>query len=232
MQHIQNLILVGTSHIAQQSVDDVKSAIQTHKPKVIAIELDRKRMDALLHPQRRKMHISDIQRMGVKGFLFNSIGAWAEKKLGRMVGLPPGSEMKTAIHLAKETNTLLALIDQDIHITLKKLSKEMTLSEKLHLIKEMLLSAVFPKQKIKIDLRRVPSEQLIAKLTQRMKKEYPSLYRILVTERNLFMAKALYKIMNSYPQEKIVAIVGAGHVKDIAHLLKKEETWSPSHQQT
>ena len=223
MQRVKNLILIGTSHIAQQSVDEVKTAILTHKPKVIAVELDKKRLIALLHPQQRKIHLSDIRKVGLKGFLFNLLGAWAEKKLGKMVGLAPGSEMKAAITLAEETGALVALIDQDIHITLKKLSKEMKFSEKFRLTKEILLSMILPRKKIKIDLRKVPSEKLIAKLTQHMKKKYPSIYRILVEERNVFMAKALYKIMNEYKEEKVVAIVGAGHEKEIAQLLKKRE---------
>lgn len=221
MQHIQNLVLVGTSHIAQQSVDDVKDAVRKYKPKIIAIELDQKRMNALMHPSQRTIRISDIGKIGFKGFLFNILGAWLQRKLGKMVGLAPGSEMKMAVHLAKETNAMIALIDQDVHITLRKLSKELTFREKARLTKEMIFGMLFSRQNIKIDLRKVPPEKLIKKLTQRMKKEYPSLYKVLVEERNEYMAKGLYKIMNLYPEEKIVAIVGAGHEEDIVQLLKK-----------
>lgn len=225
MQRVKNLILIGTSHIAQQSIDDVKVAVLTYKPKVIAIELDRKRMEALLHPQRRKIRLSDIKKVGFKGFLFNAFGAWAEKKLGKIVAVPPGSEMKTAIMLARETNALIALIDQDIHITLKRLSKEMTLREKARFLKELLLSMFIKRPKITFDLRKVPNEEIISKLTKRMKKEYPSIHKVLIEERNQTMAKALYKIMNDYKDEKVVAVVGAGHEKDIAQLLKKEGKW-------
>ncbi|MEK6839478.1 MAG: TraB family protein, partial [Nanoarchaeota archaeon] len=83
MQRVKNLILIGTSHIAQQSVDDVKNAIQEYKPKIIAIELDQKRMHALLHPEKHVIRITDIRKIGLKGFLFNILGAWLQKKLGK-----------------------------------------------------------------------------------------------------------------------------------------------------
>ena len=58
------------------------------------------------------------------------IGAGAGKKLGKMVGVAPGSEMKKAVRLAKKNKIKLALIDQDIEITLKRFSKSLTWCEK------------------------------------------------------------------------------------------------------
>ena len=221
VQKVKNLIIIGTSHIAQQSIQDVKSAVLAYKPKVIAIELDQKRLHSLLHPQKRRITLSDIRKVGFKGFLFNILAAWAEKKLGKLVSTPPGSEMKTAIALAKETNSLVALIDQDINITLRKLSKNITLKEKFRFIKDIILSIFIRKKSITFDLTKVPDEAIIKKLTLRMKKEYPSVHKILIEERNLIMAKALYKIMNDYKEDNVVAVVGAGHEKDIANLIKK-----------
>ena len=110
----RNLTLIGTSHIAEQSLREVTAAIDKQKPDLLALELDRKRFYALTHRVRRKVSIGDIRRVGLKGFLFNLIGAWVEKKLGKVVGVEPGAEMLTAIKLAKKHNIRIALIDQDI----------------------------------------------------------------------------------------------------------------------
>jgi len=47
----KNLTIIGTSHIARQSLEEVKSAIEKIKPDIIAIELDRKRYYGLTHLQ-------------------------------------------------------------------------------------------------------------------------------------------------------------------------------------
>ena len=50
---------------------------------------------------------------------------------------------------------------------------------------------------------------------------YPSLYKILVDERDIHMAKQLNKISSLYPDKQIVAVVGAGHIKGILSYLFK-----------
>ena len=84
----KNLTLIGTSHIAKQSLDEVKNTIMAEKPDIIALELDRKRFLALKINKKRRLKFSDIRRIGIKGFLFNIIGAFVEKKLGKILLLP------------------------------------------------------------------------------------------------------------------------------------------------
>ena len=119
----RNLTIVGTSHIAQQSLDEVRTVIENVDPDIIAIELDRKRLHALLNKTKRKIRLKDIRRIGIKGFIFSLVGAWASDKLGKMVGISPGSEMKEAIYMARERKKIIALIDQDIEITLRRSSQ-------------------------------------------------------------------------------------------------------------
>jgi len=121
MATYKNLTIIGTSHISKQSIKQVKSSVKKLKPYIIALELDKKRFLALFKEQ--KLSFRDIKSMGIKVFILNLIGAYAEKKLGKMVGTKPGDEMRTAVLLAKENKIKLALIDQDIEITLKKLIK-------------------------------------------------------------------------------------------------------------
>ena len=81
----KNLTIIGTSHIAKQSLQEVENSINKIKPEIIALELDRKRYYSLTHKTKRKLKLRDIKRIGFKGYLFNLIGAWVEKKLGKLV---------------------------------------------------------------------------------------------------------------------------------------------------
>ena len=64
----------------EASLPGAREAIERIKPSVVALELDQARLSALMSGKKRKMRWSDIMKVGWKGFLFNSIGAWIEKK--------------------------------------------------------------------------------------------------------------------------------------------------------
>ncbi|MBI2106814.1 TraB/GumN family protein [Candidatus Woesearchaeota archaeon] len=219
MLSYRNIYLLGTSHIAQESIDKVKEFIEAKKPEIVAIELDQKRVYALF--QEKKLSIKDIRYLGIKGFLMNLIGAYIEKKLGKLVGVTPGSEMKTAIKLAKKHKLAIALIDQDISITLKKLSKSVTWREKLRFVKEIIKGLITRKPQIEpFDLRKIPPKETIEKMVQIVKNSYPNVYNVLIEERNHVMAKNLYSLMTNNPTKTIFAIVGAGHEEGIIKIIK------------
>lgn len=216
----KNLTIIGTSHIAKQSLDEVEKAIVKGKPDIIALELDRKRLYGLFK-KSGKIRIYDIKRVGIKGFIFSLIGAWAEKKLGKLVGIAPGSEMKKAVRLARKHNIKIALIDQDIEITLRRFSKSLTWKEKWNFIVDIVKAVFFRKKVIEFDLTKVPSKNVIKKLVGQVKERYPNIYKVLIEERNNVMAENLRKIMENYQDKKILAIIGAGHEDYILELIKK-----------
>lgn len=221
MDTYKNVIILGTSHIAIESVKKVEDLIKKLKPDIIALELDKKRFYSLISKER-KLRLSDIKELGIKGFLFNLFGAWVEKKLGKSVGVLPGSEMKMAINLAKGIGAEIALIDQDISITIKRLMKEITWREKFRFIKDFLKALIFRKSDLKFDLKKVPSQKIIEQLLKETKNSYPSFYKVLVKERNRYLAKSLYKLLTTYPKKKVLAILGAGHEKAVLGELKSK----------
>lgn len=220
MKNYQNLTLLGTSHIAKQSLLEVKKFILEEKPEIITLELDRGRLYGLLN--KRKLKLNDIKDIGVRGFFLNLIGAYVEKKLGKLVGVNPGSEMKLAFKLARENKIQIFLIDQEISITLKKLIKRFTLNEIFRFITDLFKGFILRKSEIEpFDLRKVPEEELIIKVIEKVKERYPSIYEVLIRERNEYMAKALYKIMDDNKDKKILAIMGAGHEKGVYEILAR-----------
>ncbi|MEK6941017.1 MAG: TraB/GumN family protein [Nanoarchaeota archaeon] len=223
MQQYKKLILIGTSHIAIESVKEVRRVILTSKPNVVAIELDPIRLNSLLSKEKRKLRLRDISQLGLNGFLFNLIGAYLEKKLGKIVNVTPGDDMKAAVDSSKQIGAELVLIDQDVRITMKKLSRRITWHEKFRFVKDIIIGLV-KREKIKINLNKVPDKALIEKLTNKIKERYPSVYSVLISERNEYMAKNLYRIMQA--NNSIVAVVGAGHEDEIIRLIEKQEQWN------
>ena len=220
----KNLVFLGTSHIAKQSLNEVKKCIEEEKPDIIAIELDNKRLPALMSKSQRKIELRAIRQIGLKGFLFSLFGAWPERKLGKLVGVAPGSEMKQAIRTAKREKIQIALIDQNIEITLKRLSSSITRKEKWNFLVDIAKAFFTRKQELEFDLATVPDKKIIRKLTSQLKGRYPNVYKVLIEERNLVIARNIRSLMDSAPDKKILVILGAGHIDDVLELIKDHET--------
>jgi len=133
----------------------------------------------------------------------------------------PGSEMKVAVRLAKKNKMKIALIDQDIGVTLRRFSKALSWREKWNFVVDLVKAFVLRKKEVEFDLSTVPDEKIIKKMINKVKTRYPNIYRVLIEERNIIMADNLSKLMERDKSKKIVAIIGAGHEKEIIEMVKK-----------
>ena len=135
-KNYKNINLLGTSHIARQSLNEVSSSFETLKPDIVTLELEKDRLRGVLSGKREKPSLKDILRIGLRSYLFAKFAAWVEEKLGSTVGVKPGSEMKLAYELAVQNKVRVVLIDQNIQITLKRLISGITLREKFRFVFE------------------------------------------------------------------------------------------------
>lgn len=220
MQH-KNLLIIGTSHIARQSINEINKKFTEFLPDIVCVELDSKRLHGLMTDAKPNYSLSGIKKYGLQGYVFAVIAGLLQKKLGNIVGIKPGSDMLTAVNLAKNNNKQIILIDQDIEITLRRFSKEFTFKEKIRIIWDILRSPF--SKKMRLNLNEVPKEKIIEEMMLQLKERYPSLYNVLIHERNIVMAKNLVKIIEKNPEKKILAVIGAGHEKEMLELIKTEE---------
>ncbi|MBU3957755.1 MAG: TraB domain-containing protein [Nanoarchaeota archaeon] len=204
--------IIGTSHIAKESIETVKRVIEETKPDCVAIELDPKRFYALTHAQqageKRKLGL----RFGLTIYLFG----WLQQKLGKAVGVLPGSEMLAAIESAKSVNAKIVLIDRDIEETFRGIMGA-PLREKLKLFLGIFAA---PFSSGKINLKKVPNERIIEQAVRYMKKELPGFYKALIGDRNRYMAAWIKKLEGEF--ENVVVVVGAGHKKELERMIRKK----------
>ncbi len=220
------LTILGTSHIAKESIEAVKTYIATEHPTHVAIELDAQRLRLLLEKPKGKRSFSDIRRIGVTGYLFAMMGSYIAKKLGEKTGVMPGDEMLAAFHAAKKQGAQIILIDQNIMITLQRFSRFITFREKMRFACDLLRALFMPKRELELlgikelDLSKVPSKELITKLIARIKVRYPNVYRVIIAERDRHMAAVLKHLAGQHPDAHILAVVGAGHEEGMENILK------------
>ena len=216
---MEGIKIIGTSHIARSSMEEVRDTIESERPDIVALELDRHRLYSLVNNIQRGPSIRDVLRIGITGYLFTLIGGIIQKKLGNVVGISPGSEMLTAYEAAKKNRLKVSLIDQDIQKTLSRFSTLFNMREKLRVVGDIFKGLLFPDKRLRFDLSKVPSDELVEKLLDEIKVRYPGLHKALIEERNRYMAQALLKLRETYPDSRIVAVVGAGHKRGIMRIL-------------
>jgi len=214
------IVLVPTSHIARQSLENVRMVIEKEKPDCVAVELDLNRYLAIKEGEASVLET--LKALGFFTFLLYWILKRLQSWLGKKLGILPGSEMIHAVEVARKTNARIAFIDRDIRVTLLRI-KNISWKEKakliLFLFKGLTIDYILLKTKRgeRIDLSKVPPKELINQAMFLMKKEFPQLYRILVEERNLYMAVNLRHLSKQF--KKIVAVTGAGHTDGLKKLL-------------
>lgn len=195
------VIVVGTQHISKESVENVKKAIFKEKPDCVAIELCPARYHALMLGE---------QRLDIKAGIVTYLLGHLQKSISKRLGILPGGEMLAAAESAKQIGAKIVLIDMDIRDIAKGINS-ISLKEKLKII----FGAFLPIGKK--DIKSI-DEKTAAEALRYMKRELPQMYRVLVADRNKFMAAWVKKLRKEY--KKIVVVVGLGHKKDLERMLR------------
>ena len=219
------LKIIGTAHVSQNSVDEVRAAIFEDQPDVVAIELDRGRYQKLMNEKNGvveddQIHITKIIKENKVGvFLVTTILSYMQNKIGEDVDIKPGAEMVGAIEAAEEVGCKIALIDRDINITLQRVLNSMTTWEKMKFIYG-LLGSVFSSEEEEIDIEELKEQSNIEQAMEYFKEVSPGAYNALVKERDAYLAKGILGI----PEDRVIAVVGAGHKEGIINYLDNPET--------
>ncbi len=206
--------IVGTAHVSQESVDEVRNTILEKKPGAVAVELCQSRLEGLL--DQRDIPVVDLIKSGNSLlFIVNMLLSFFQRRIGEDMGIKPGKEMLVAIETAREQGLELVLIDRDIKITLSRAMSGMGLREKLKLLKEMIIG--FLTSGDEVDVEALKKDENLVDILNSFKGVAPSLYKALVEERDAYMASRLIELEKRH--ESVVAVVGAGHKKGIEEYL-------------
>ncbi len=219
------IILVGTAHVSEKSVAEVKAVIEREKPDVVAVELDKGRYQALKGENEvKEINIKELLSDGrFYEFLLHTLLAYVQRKIGEDTGVKPGSEMLSAIEIAEKNGARVALIDRDIRVTLGRFWNKMSIFEKLKLFGSLLGAMVGIGTK-DIDMDTVTEEDVVSQLISELRKLAPSAASVLLDERNAIMAKNLLDVSG---EGTVVAVIGAGHREGIQKYLDAPEMIPP-----
>ena len=138
----KRILLIGTAHISQSSVDEVNTVIFQEKPDTVCIELCTSRYQAMQEKdQWKNMDIFKVVREGKSFLLFaNLIMTAFQKRLGSKLGVKPGAEMFEAANAAEKLDAELVLADRDVKITLQRTWRGMPFLGRMKVLGQLLAS--------------------------------------------------------------------------------------------
>ncbi len=216
----KDIYLIGTAHISKTSAETVKNFIVEEKPDSVCVELCQSRYQSLTDPDKWKNTdiITLIKQKKTLLLLVNLILSAFQKRLASKLGLNPGQEMIEAINAAKENNINLVLADRDIQITFTRIWKKLGFFGKLKLFFMLILSIFSNEEITEEEIEKLKSEDVLTAALNELAVSFPRLKSTLIDERDQYLAE---KIKNA-PGNRIVAVVGAGHIPGIKEEIHKE----------
>jgi pheromone shutdown-related protein TraB len=209
----KTVYLVGTAHISQHSVEEVRQAIAELEPDCVCVELDAQRLEALRDPNRWKnLDLVAALRTGKGVFLLANLALSSfQRRMGLHTGVRPGAELAEAVAVAEARGLRVELVDRPIRATLLRAWRQTGFFRKIMLAATLLASAFESPEIDEEELARLREKDTLSALLEDIGQALPSAKHILIDERDRYMAGKIREASGRV----VVAVVGAGHVPGI-----------------
>ena len=205
--------LLGTAHVSEDSVAEVRQVIDAVQPDTVCVELCQARYQSLTDKDRwKKLDIFKVIKEGKTLFLLATlaIGAY-QRRLGAKLGVTPGAELMAGAEAANEIGAELVLFDRDIHITLKRTWRNLGFFKKMSLLSAITASLFDGGDDDDVgadEIEALKEQANLSKMMEEFSEAFPEVHKPLIDERDRYMVSGL----QDAPGQTIVAVVGAGHV--------------------
>jgi pheromone shutdown-related protein TraB len=207
--------VLGTAHVSQRSIDEVRHVIDQVKPDVVCVELDKGRHDALTKDSAfRDLDVFKVVREGKGLYLLAHLALSSyQRRIGASLGVKPGAELLAAVNTANERGIPVELIDRDINITLKRTWANLGLWKRSMLLSSLLVGweddgkgeAV-----TKDTVEQLKEPKALSEMLNELGKAVPEVKGPLVDERDQYLASKM--VDAGAGKKRVVAVVGAAHV--------------------
>ena len=209
------IILIGTGHVFNLS-QALNNIFDEKQPEIMCVELDKQRFKALTI---KKTDPDAYKNMERNVPILYKILARFQEGMAKEYGVTAGEEMLTAINYASSHQIPVAFIDMNAQHLFAKMLRSMSFSEKLKLLFSGFGGFFVSKKHVEKELKKI--EKNFDKYINEIGEKFPTIKRVLIDERNYYMVQQLATANEQY--EKVVAVIGDGHIPGISELLKKKE---------
>jgi pheromone shutdown-related protein TraB len=206
----RELHLIGTAHVSQKSVEEVKRVIRELRPDTVCVELDASRLSTLTDPTRfRRLEPAKIIRDGQVNFFLVSLLLTAfQRRIGQKLGVTPGAELLAAVETAREVGAELVLADRDIQATLRRSWANLSLWNRVELRLALVLSLFRREEISSSQVEALKERDTMGEAMKEFAEIMPGLKVPLIDERDRYLMSQLQEA----PGTQIVGVVGAAHL--------------------
>lgn len=209
------IVLIGTGHVFNLS-QALNNIFEEKQPEIMCVELDKQRFQALT---LKKTDPEAYKNMERNVPMLYKILARFQEGMAKEYGVTAGEEMLTAINYASSHQIPVAFIDMNAQHLFSKMLRSMSFSEKLKLLFSGFGGLFISKKHVEKELQKI--EENFDKYINKIGEKFPTIKRVLIDERNYYMVQQLATANEQY--EKVIAVIGDGHIPGISKLLKKKE---------
>lgn len=216
----KEIVLVGTAHVSAGSAALVEAVIEDERPDTVCVELCASRHNAIRSKTAwRDMDIVKVIKEKKAFLLLSNLMLTAfQKRIGEKLGIRPGEEMIRALEAGEKAGARICLADRDITVTLSRTWRTTGFFKKIKLFFQLLMSMGGIDDIREEDIERMKNEDILESMLAELETTHPSIRKILIDERDQYLARNIKNAAG----EKIVAVVGAGHVPGIRRYIHED----------
>lgn len=217
--------LLGTAHVSRASADTVRNLLDQGSYDAVAVELCPSRYNALLNPDvLAKMDLFRVLRERKVPMVMASLALGAyQQRLADQFGIEPGAEQRQAIASAQAHGLPILLIDREIGVTLKRVSRNISWWKRFSLFAGLLASLTSREQVDEAEIERLKEGDVLESTFAQFADQERDLFVPLIQERDRYMAARLREELDAGGHENVLAVVGAGHLRGISEHLQEQE---------
>ena len=216
----RSVYLVGTAHVSPASAALVDRVIREQRPDTVCIELCNSRYETLTNPERwKETDLYSVIRDGRAYVLMAQLALSAfQRKLAREFKIRPGEEMHRAMKAAAATGAEVVLADREIRTTLKRAWAGAGFGAMVRMVWSLVVS-LFDRQTVTAEeVEKLKGNDELAVMLEEFSGALPGVKTALIDERDQYLAAKIREA----PGERVVAVVGAGHVPGIKRMYSDE----------
>ncbi|PLX60555.1 TraB/GumN family protein [Sedimenticola selenatireducens] len=209
--------LLGTAHVSRASAEKVRELLDEGSYDAVAVELCPSRYHAILDPDAlSRMDLFKVIREGKVSMVAANLALGAyQQRLAEQFDIEPGAEQLAAIRHAQAHHKPVLLIDREIGVTLKRVLHNVPWWKRFGLFAGLLGSLISRDEVSEADIEGLKEGDVLEHTFAEFAEDRKDLFLPLIDERDRYMAARLLQELQAQSPERVLAVVGAGHLKGI-----------------
>ncbi len=214
--------LLGTAHVSRTSADLVRALLSNEDFDAVAVELCPSRHNAIVNPDSlARMDLFRVIKSGKAAMVIANLALGAyQQRLADQFGIEPGAEMRAAVEVARSRGIPVFLIDREIGVTLRRIYNSVPWWQRFGILGGLMASLVTREEVTEEEIERLKEGDLLETAFAEFAAERRELFVPLIEERDRYMSAKLQEETAGAAHGNVLAVIGAGHLKGMAEILR------------